>query len=106
MNINERAAQMAPLLMVCANKRIVLSYNDIYKSTGMNMAGIGKALNIVKNVCKDHDLPPLTTIVIRKDDGQAGDESLNDDFQKNMADVFKHDWYDNGFPIINEILEK
>ena len=106
MKMNERAAQIAPMLIICAQKKIILTYDDIYRATGMNRAGIGKALNYVKAVCEDKKIPPLSTIVVRKGDGEVGHDGINDDFQQNMAKVFNFDWYNIGFPIINTILEK
>jgi hypothetical protein len=107
MTINERAAQIAPILMIAAQKNVILTYDDIYKVTGMNRAGIGKVLEVIKKTCEDRNFPVLTSIVVRKGDGQAGHNEINENFQQHMINTFNHDWYNLGSPgFINQILEQ
>lgn len=104
MTVNERAAQVAPLLVYAAKHRHIITYDEVWYSTGMNMSGLGKVLEVIKDVCEKNDLPPLTMIVVKKYEGQSTYFKNDVDYHKNMMNVYNYDWYNLPIKFIDEIM--
>lgn len=104
MTINERAAQVAPLLIFAAKYKHILTYDEVWRCTGMNRAGLGKVLEVIKNVCDTHNLPPITMLVVRKYDGQATYFKNDVDYHEKQMKVWNYDWYNIPFDFINKVL--
>lgn len=105
MNRNERAAQIAPLLVYAAQHKHILTYDEVWKCSGMNMAGLGSVLEVIKSVCEENDLPPLTMIVVKKHQGQSTHFKGAADYHENMMKVYNYDWYKIPFSFIDSIME-
>ena len=104
MTRNERAAQIAPLLVYAAQHNHVLTYDEVWLCSGMNRAGLGQVLEVIKNVCEKHDLPPLTMIVVKKHEGQATYFKGDENYHENLMKVYNYDWYNIPFKFIDEII--
>jgi hypothetical protein len=97
--VAERAVQMWPILVLAARNRQTLTYQIVEQSTGMMAPGVGKCLDPIQSYCRVHKLPPLTVLVVGKDDGMPGTGfSAAADVPMAQAEVYKHDWTVNRCP--------
>ena len=94
MNIYERAAQIWSLLTFAATHRQTITYDLLSKHTGMMTAGLGQCLEPVQSYCLIHDLPALTSLVV-KATGEPGPGFIAvpaDQVPREQQRVFNHDW--------------
>jgi len=97
--VAERAVRMWPMLVLAARNRQTLTYQMVEQSTGMMAPGVGRCLDPIQSYCRVHTLPPLTALVVGKDDGMPGTGfSAAEDVQLAQADVYRHDWTANRCP--------
>ncbi|MDB4909064.1 MAG: hypothetical protein JWO05_3848 [Gemmatimonadetes bacterium] len=92
MKIQERSAQVWPLLAFAAHNRQLLSYDLVSKLTGMPAVGLGAVLEPIQSYCLLKALPPLTVLVVNKGTGMPGAGFLASDVPRQTSSVFEHDW--------------
>jgi alkylated DNA nucleotide flippase Atl1 len=91
----QRSLQIWSLLVAAAKERKSYTYGDVAKILGMGGAGVlGQFLGPIMWYCEDHELPPLTVLVVNHDSGLPGEglttlENVNQDRER----VFGYDWF-------------
>ncbi len=104
MNVNERAAQMWPLLVWAAHNRQTLTYRILAQCTGMHLPGLGKCLEPIQSYCLLEKLPPLTSIVV-DEEGRPGAgfiAAAGHGLIGAQAQVFKTEWLKLRVPISDD----
>lgn len=69
----QRAVQLWPLLVFAARHQLLISYSTVEHLTGIPRVGVGGMLGIITRYCQKHELPWLTFIVIKEENGQPGE---------------------------------
>lgn len=93
MKREERAQQFWAILVLAANNRQILTYQMIAKACGVLPVSLGDVLRPIQQFCTEHDLPPLTSIVVNKATGLPGDGFIADaDVPKAQARTFDFEW--------------
>lgn len=69
LNTYQRAIQIYQVLIAAAYQRQTLTYELVGERVGLPPVGVGNHLEHLKVYCEQHELPPLTVLVVRKDDG-------------------------------------
>jgi hypothetical protein len=83
----------------------VVNYKDVALAVGTHHRVVPKVLEIIRTICIDHNLPPLTAIVISKTTGKPGEAFLDPWLSRDTTDahkmrlwremlgqVFRYDW--------------
>jgi len=103
MKVTERAVQMWPILALAARNRQTLTYQIVEQLTGVMAPGVGRCLDPIQSYCRVHQLPPLTVLVVGKDDGIPGTGfTAAEDVPGAQADVYQHDWSKDKCPSTEE----
>ena len=93
MTRGERAAQIWPLLSLCASQRQILSYDQLSKLIGVFRPGLGQLLEPIQSYCLLHRLPALTSLVVSEVNGMPGEGFIAaSDVPLAQARVFAHGW--------------
>lgn len=93
MTRSERAAQIWPLLVLCATKRQTLTYDQAGRLIGVPRQGLGQLLEPIQSFCILNRLPPLTSLVVSDVDGTPGSGFIGAEHVPSaQARVFLHDW--------------
>lgn len=87
------AHKIWPRLMVLAEARSTITYQDLGKSYGIRgqaLRNFDRILAPIKYYCIKHHLPPLSALVVRKDSllPGVGAEADEDD----ILDVYSYNW--------------
>ncbi len=102
----QRAAQYWPVLVLAARNRQLLTYGMMHDLTGMAMNGQGPILGLIVKYCKAHNLPKLTTIVVREETGLPADEVDEPrEVCRKQAQVFAYPWRDGKAPSAEDFEE-
>jgi hypothetical protein len=92
-----RAAQAWQILVGKAMNRQTLTYEALSELMYRRKASgvLGKILGHIAFYCSDHDLPPLTTIVVNKASGLSGEGiPVNpSELDSERERVYAFDWY-------------
>lgn len=92
-NWPERALQMWIILVACAHNRQTLTYSHLAERIGYkDVRPIGQVLDYIWHYCNQHDLPPLTGIVVNKNTGLPGG-GMGDYTLADQETVFSFNWY-------------
>jgi hypothetical protein len=106
-NHPERAVQAWQILVGAAMNRQTHTYLDLSRLMyGRDAAGVlDKILGHIAFYCIDHDLPPLTSIVVGKGRGTPGHDIPIDLAQTDAERerVYAWDWYDTYPPSADEL---
>ena len=99
MSVEQRAAQLWPLLAYAAARHQLLTYGEVGKLIGVAARGLGKLLEPVQSYCLLRKLPPLTAIVVRRNTGRPGEgfSAVSDPTQE-QHQVFAFDWLGHPSP--------
>ena len=93
MKDHERAAQVWSVLALAARNRQILTYEILSQLVGVPEQGFANILDHIQQYCMHRGLPPLTSIVVKKDTGLPGDGFIaSQNIPKSHIDVFEHDW--------------
>ena len=97
MTVYDRAVQIWVLLACAARERTICTYGGLARKLGIdNAAGVfGAYLGPIMDYCQQHDLPPLTILVINQETGLPGPglTSLEPELHgPERVRVFEHDW--------------
>ena len=99
MTASERATQIWSVLALAASNRRVLTYDILAQLTGVARQGLGQLLEPIQSYCLLNGLPPLTILVVRKDNGLPGSGfSPTNEIPANQLRVFEFDWRTHGCP--------
>ena len=105
MTRGQRAAQIWPLLALCASQRQVLSYEQLSKLIGVFRPGLGQLLEPIQSYCLLQRLPALTSLVVSEVTGLPGEGFIAaPDVPQAQARVFEHPWASTLVPT-SEALE-
>jgi hypothetical protein len=92
MNVEERAAQIWPILTFAASMRLTLTYGRLAQIIGGMPPGLGRWMEPIQSYCIINALPPLTVIVVSDLDGMPGSGFVAAlDVPGAQARVFRHD---------------
>ena len=93
-----RAVQAWQILVGKAMNRQTVTYEGLSRLMyGKDAAGVLAAiLGHIAFYCEDHNIPPLTTLVVGKGPGKPGDRIPLDPakFDEEREKVYRHNWYD------------
>jgi alkylated DNA nucleotide flippase Atl1 len=91
----QRALQIWSLLVCAAKDRRTYTYGDLADTLGMGGAGVmAQFLGPVMHYCQEHQLPPLTVLVVNRDTGQPGSGlTALENVDRDRERVFAHDWF-------------
>lgn len=100
--IGDWALAIARVLASKANKKSRVTYKQVGQDIGWGHPegrGLGNHLYELLHYCKDNDLPPLTTILVKKGEKRPAPDSMkyitqalgNIDIEKAQRDVFAFD---------------
>lgn len=93
MTREERAAQIWPILTLCASQRQTLTYGLLGKHIGAFQGGLGQLLEPIQSYCLLKRLPALSSLVVSDVTGLPGEGFIAaSDVPGEQARVFKHDW--------------
>ncbi len=99
MNQSERAAQLWPLLAWAATNRQTLTYDIVARLSGVPRPALGRFLEPIQSYCLEHELPPLTAVVVSSQDGRpSAGFTASDDPLRTFLAVFEHDWLETQSP--------
>ncbi len=92
---SQRALQIWSLLVCAARDRRTYTYGELAGVLGMGGAGVMAGfLGPIMYYCQEKNLPPLTVLVVNKDDGRPGEGLTTlEDVNKDREMVFAHDWF-------------
>src|SRR5437868_13132294 len=99
MRVEERAAQIRPVLTLAAHNRQILTYDLVARLIGVPRPGIGKLLEPIQTYCLVNGLPALSILVVSQDTGMPGVGFIAaSDIPAEQARVFREDWLVRGCP--------
>jgi alkylated DNA nucleotide flippase Atl1 len=97
MNANLRATQIWPVLAWAAMNRQTMTYGMLGKLIGVPARGLGNLLEPIQAYCVQHELPPLTALVVSSTTGMPGTGfTAASEVPKALQDVFSFDWLESG----------
>ena len=93
-----RAQQIWNILIGCAHNQQILTYGQLADILGFKGAGVfAESLGLIMDYCDREGLPPLTSLVVRKVEGDPGSGltttskyTSNDEARMK---VFQFEWY-------------
>ena len=106
----ERALQIWTILIGKAYNRQILTYGELAEIIGFRGAGVlGRYLEFIMVYCEKEKLPPLTCIVVNKEEGIPGDGLRTIDrenFAQDRESVFNCKWYQRRPMKIEDFIKK
>lgn len=94
MNNAQRALQIWPILINAAHNRQILTYKAVGDLIGMPPIAISQPLGLIMHYCTDHQLPPLTILVVSAESGKPGDGLTTvKNLDQDREEVFSFNWY-------------
>jgi hypothetical protein len=104
MTKSERAAQIWPLLSLCATQRQIVTYDLVGKLIGVPRPGLGQLLEPIQSFWLLNGLPPLSCLVMSSQTGIPGDGFVAAaDVPLTQAQVFAFRWKDRPPPEPGEL---
>jgi hypothetical protein len=89
----ERAAQIWPILILCAGQRQTLTYGMLAKLIGVFQGGLGQLLEPIQSYCLLNQLPALSSLVVSDVTGLPGEGFIAaSNVPGEQAKVFRYDW--------------
>ena len=103
---NYYALQIYLILIGAAHFRQTLTYGGVAKMLGFDGAGVlAQILDHILYWCIENNLPPLTSIVVSKNSGRAGEGFIGSDDPISAREaVYEFDWYAIIPPTPDELL--
>jgi hypothetical protein len=104
MKVEERAAQIWPVLALAARNRQVLTYEIVGKLISVSPPGLGQLLEPIQSYCLLQKFPPLSVLVVSQNTGEPGGGFVAaSEIAKAQQEVFRYDWSFNGCPSADEL---
>ena len=103
-----RALQTWPILLARAENRQTMTYEMLSEKFGWEgQSAVRHVLGPIMYWCEMNGLPPLTSIVVNKNDGKPGlgFNTRGKPLSELHADVYKFDWYDLHPPTLKKLEE-
>lgn len=89
-----RALQIWQILIACAHQRQTLTYGNLAKILGFQGAGtLAPILGHLMYFCHQHNLPPLTVIVVNQETGLPGNGLVGANLNADREKVFDYNWF-------------
>jgi hypothetical protein len=89
-----RALQIWQILIGKAHARQTLTYGMLAHLLGFKGAGtLAHPLGHIMFYCRQHNLPPLTVLVVNQTTGVPGDGLLGTNLHAQRELVFRYNWY-------------
>lgn len=89
-----RALQIWLILIGAAHNRQTLTYGILAGRLGFKGAGVlAHPLGHLMHYCRQHQLPPLTVLVVNQDTGLPGEGLTEAELNADRENVFNFDWY-------------
>jgi hypothetical protein len=93
MTKQERAAQIWPILTLCASRRQTLTYELLGTLIGVPRQGLGQLLEPIQSFCILNGLEPLTSLVVSENSGLPGEGFIAAEaVPAAQQRVFSHEW--------------
>jgi hypothetical protein len=93
MTKGQRAAQIWPILTLCATRRQTLTYDLLGRLIGVPRQGLGQLLEPIQSHCIISGLDPLTALVVSDVTGLPGEGFIAaSDVPGAQARIFARDW--------------
>jgi hypothetical protein len=106
MTRSERAAQIWPVLTLCASRRQTLTYDLLGRLIGVPRQGLGQLLEPIQSYCILHNLEPLSSLVVSDNTGLPGEGFIGaSDVLAAQANVFNYDWLGIQAPVPDMLEE-
>ena len=106
MTREQRSQQLWSILVLAARSRQILTYEMIAQACGIPAPSIGDFLRPIQQFCTEHELPPLTSIVVNKSTGMPGEGFIAaHDVPRAHIDVFDMDWLEQVAPSSNQFAD-
>jgi hypothetical protein len=103
MTIYDRLNQLWSLLVESAHAQRVLTYDIIGQLIGVPEQAIGCFLRPIQDYCKFHDLPPLTALILKEEDGPPALNETGDVFEERTR-VYFFDWFSRKSPTPEDLI--
>jgi hypothetical protein len=103
----DRVSQLWPLLIHAAEQRQILFSADVGRYLGLPAVGaLSQLLAPVRRYCTEHELPPLTVLVVEQHSGLPADGSTRaSDTPAAQVRVFRYNWRSTPAPTLQELHE-
>jgi putative restriction endonuclease len=91
----ERAGRAWPILVRCAKNHETITYGELGAKLNVHHRTCRFFLAIIQDYNMEHNLPALTSLVLRKDTGKPGEGYIASPIEQiNIAhrEVFNFDW--------------
>jgi hypothetical protein len=99
------AVKIWPKLMILAERRSTITYTDLGEPLGIRgqaLQSFDRILNPIRHYCLQHNLPPLSALVVRKDSGLPGSGVEAD--ETDIDRIYAYNWRGRS-PIIPSAAE-
>jgi hypothetical protein len=104
MTRGQRAAQIWPILVLCATRRQTLTYDTLGRLIGVPRQGLGQLLEPIQSYCIVSGLHPLSSLVVGDKTGTPGEGFIAAaHVPAAQAHVFNFDWLDEPPPDEKEL---
>ncbi|WP_330961180.1 hypothetical protein [Photobacterium sp. 53610] len=105
MKVQERAAQIWPLLSSAASSRYMVSYGIVGKLIGVSQYALSQILELIQSYCILKDLLPITVIIFNKTGEPGVGFIAASDVPLAQQKVFEYPWVDSKTATVDELLE-
>ena len=106
MKKEQRAAQIWPILTLCAARRQTLTYDLVGRLIGVPRQGLGHLLEPIQSYCILNRLPALTVLVVSETSGLPGEGFVAaQNVPEEQNAVFKFAWLERMPPTEVELAE-
>ncbi len=103
-----RALQIWQILISKASSYSIITYGKLAEILGYGGAGVFPAiLGHILYYCQQNELPPLTSIVVKKETGLPGEGfgMRADQIPPKQMEVFNYNWFGLVPPTIEKLME-
>ena len=103
-----RALQIWQILISRASSYSIITYGKLAKILGYGGAGVFPAiLGHILYYCQKNELPPLTSLVVKKETGLPGEGfgMRAEQIPPKQMEVFNYNWFGLVPPTIEELME-
>jgi putative restriction endonuclease len=116
-NHHKRAGKGWKVLAEIASQNKLINYGELGKRIGIHHRAVRLVLGLIQDHCLNHELPPLTILVINKKEGKPGDGFIAwdvENIESGLEQVYNFNWnnYQNPFEFAitgtteKELIEK
>ena len=105
MNREQRAQQLWSILVLAARHRQILTYEMVGQACGTPAPSLGDFLRPIQQWCTEHDLPPLTSLVVNKATGVPGEGFLAENVPLAQIRTFAHNWLEVQAPSAEDFAD-